>query len=40
MIDTPAFPSDKYAAQSQLKLHGFDPEKDLIEINTFTSRII
>lgn len=35
MIDTPAFPSDKYAAQSQLKLHGFDPEKDLIEINTF-----
>ena len=35
MIDTPTFPSDKYAAQSQLKLHGLDPKKDLIEINTF-----
>ena len=35
IIDIPAFPSDKYAVQSQLKLHGFDPEKDLIEINTF-----
>ena len=35
IIDTPAFPSDKYAVQSQLKLHGLDPEKDLIEINTF-----
>ena len=34
IIDTPAFPSDKYAVQSQLRLHGFDPEKDLIEINT------
>ena len=34
MIDTPAFPSDKYAVQSQLKLHGLDPEKDLIEIST------
>ena len=35
IIDTPAFPSDKYAVQSQLRLHGFDPEKDLIDINTF-----
>ena len=34
IIDTPVFPSDKYAVQSQLKLHGLDPEKDLIEINT------
>ena len=34
MIDTPAFPSDKYAVQSQLKLHGLNPEKDLIEIST------
>ena len=35
IIDIPAFPSDKYAVQSQLKLHGLDPEKDLIEIDTF-----
>ena len=34
IIDTPAFPSDKYAVQSQLKLHGLNPEKNLIEINT------
>ena len=34
MIDTPTFPSDKYAVQSQLKLHGLDPKKDLVEINT------
>jgi len=34
IIDTPVFPSDKYAVQSQLKLHGLDPKKDLIEINT------
>ena len=35
MIDVPVFPSDKYAAQSQLKLHGLDPKKDLVEINTY-----
>ena len=35
IMDTPAFPSDKYAVQSQLKLHGLDPKKDLVEINTF-----
>ena len=35
IIETPAFPSDKYAVQSQLKLHGLDPENDLIEIDTF-----
>ena len=34
IIDTPAFPSDKYAVQSQLKLHNLDAEKDLVEINT------
>ena len=34
MIDTPVFPSDKYAVQSQLKLHGYHPERDLVEINT------
>jgi kynureninase len=34
LIDTPSFPSDKYAVQSQLKLHGLDPLEDLIEIST------
>ena len=37
LIDIPAFPSDKYAVQSQLKLHGLNPEKDLIEINTLNN---
>ena len=27
-----AFPSDQYALESQLKFHGLDPEKDLIEL--------
>ena len=35
IIDTPAFPSDKYVVQSQLKLHGLNPQNDLIEIDTF-----
>ena len=35
IIDTPSFPSDKYAVQSHLKLHNLNPKKDLIEINTF-----
>jgi len=34
IIDTPSFPSDKYAVQSHLKLHNLNPKKDLIEINT------
>ena len=34
IIDTPSFPSDKYAVQSQLKLNGLDPDTDLIEIST------
>ena len=34
LIDTPSFPSDKYAVQSQLKLNGLNPERDLIEVNT------
>ena len=32
LIDTPSFPSDKYAVQSQLKLNGLNPERDLIEV--------
>ena len=34
IIDTPSFPSDKYAVQSQLKLHGLNPLEDLIEVST------
>ncbi len=31
VIESDAFPSDKYAVQSQLKFHGFNPEEGLIE---------
>ena len=32
LIEQPAFPSDRHAAESQIRFHGFDPEEDLIEI--------
>lgn len=32
IIEADAFPSDKYAAESQIKYHGFDPEECLIEL--------
>lgn len=32
LIERPAFPSDRHAAESQIRFHGFDPERDLIEI--------
>lgn len=32
MIEQGAFPSDRYAALSQLRLHGLDPEEHLIEL--------
>jgi kynureninase len=32
LIDGPCFPSDVYAAKSQLRLHGRDPEADLVWI--------
>ncbi len=31
VIESDAFPSDRYAVQSQLKFHGVDPEEGLIE---------
>ena len=31
LIESDAFPSDRFAVKSQLKLHGFDSENDLIE---------
>lgn len=32
LIEADAFPSDKYAVASQIRFHGFDPERDLIEL--------
>jgi len=32
MIERHAFPSDRYAAESQVRYHGLDPARDLIEI--------
>lgn len=32
LIEFDAFPSDKYAVESQLKFHGLDPEEDLIQL--------
>jgi kynureninase len=32
MIEKSAFPSDRYAAWSQVRFHGLDPTRDLIEI--------
>jgi kynureninase len=32
LIEAGAFPSDRYAVESQLRLHGFDPSRDLIEL--------
>jgi kynureninase len=34
VIERGAFPSDRYAVQSQLALHGLDPEADLVELGT------
>lgn len=32
VIEADAFPSDKYAVESQIKFHGFSPEESLIEL--------
>ena len=32
MIERSAFPSDRYAAESQVRFHGLDPARDLIEL--------
>ncbi|PQJ74920.1 kynureninase [Polaribacter gangjinensis] len=31
LIESDAFPSDRYAVESQLKFHGFDPKESLVE---------
>src|SRR5689334_8905475 len=33
ICEAKAFPSDQYALESQVKLHGFDPEKSIVEIS-------
>jgi len=32
LMERPAFPSDRYAAESQVRFHGLDPSLDLVEI--------
>ena len=32
LIERPAFPSDRYAAESQVRFHGYDPADALIEV--------
>jgi kynureninase len=32
LIEAGAFPSDRYAVESQIRFHGFDPSTDLIEL--------
>ncbi|MFX1512860.1 MAG: kynureninase, partial [Promethearchaeota archaeon] len=34
LIEEKAFPSDQYAIKSQMRFHGFDPEKTLLQVNT------
>ena len=34
LMERPAFPSDRYAAESQVRFHGLDPARDLIEIES------
>ena len=34
LIEYDAFPSDKYAVESQIKFHGFDPKNSLIELKS------
>ena len=33
LIEKGAFPSDRYAVESQIRFHGFDPATDLIELD-------
>ncbi len=39
LIEADAFPSDKYAAESQIRLHGLDPKDCLIELKARTGEV-
>jgi len=39
LIEQEAFPSDRYAVQSQLAFHGFDPHEDLIQLQARSGRL-
>ncbi|MEL7220537.1 MAG: kynureninase [Bacteroidota bacterium] len=39
VIEADAFPSDKYAAESQIRLHGLDPKDCLIELKARTGEV-
>ncbi len=34
LIERGAFPSDRYAVESQVRLHGFDPDESLVELTS------
>jgi kynureninase len=40
LIESTAFPSDRYAAVSQVRLHGFDPRDDLLEWRPREDRLL
>jgi kynureninase len=40
LIESTAFPSDRYAAASQIRLHGFDPGDDLLEWRPRDDRLL
>src|SRR5579863_1716251 len=39
LIERGAFPSDHYAVESQIKLHGHDPDKSLVELAPMGDRV-
>src|SRR5690606_39770923 len=32
LVEAGAFPTDRYAVESQIRFHGFDPSTDLVEV--------
>lgn len=40
LIESTAFPSDRYAAASQIRLHGHDPQQDLLEWRPRDDRLL
>ena len=40
LIEYDAFPSDKYAVESQIKFHGYDPAESLIELKARDGEVL